>query len=974
LVQFKARVDGAGDARMHILPQGTAGWDWGRVVYSGICAPATVGFVPAQAVVSAPEGCHRLRLRCQLDGSAVTAWFRDLSIVQVTPRIALPRLAELISVDGHPGEPAWMQAPLCGLFHKLGQGLAEAEPATLARLASDGHTLWLACRATEPDPAGLATGQAACGAPWDDDCLEVFLSADRRKYLHLIVTAAGVRWARWRGGDQDSTSWYPLATDLAPDPASWQAAVQVDAQEVRWEVAVSLDAILGNRGGEVPLFCNVARHRSRPAGAVWSSWALLPGQTYHVPRDFATVVVQRTPTPQAAAIPAAATLDFTTRLSVPVVLLAGAPVELAAGAGRFPLPGRWRIEAGPWPLAASVADLLADRATCSGGDEAVLRLVAGDPGAIPRLAGPEAFTLTLANRTATVLARERAGMLRGVASLILMASRAQATPGADLPALRLADGPAIADRGWYADAEGSLAQLKEKIDVAYLLRLNRIFIYLDAWNYARFPFAAIAATDAKDPPLPLAAWQEVFAYARDRGIDPIPHLSVYQGARWWLLRQAYAHLAAGSDPARNRGDRRSLDVANPEALAVALRLQQELVDALHPTGIAIGCDETHYSETISSAAARAKGWKPSDWLVAAITASADHLRSQGVAVYAWGDMLDPGQNGGHLDLSGPALLARLPRDLIVLDWKYEGSNDNALDYPSLRLFRQSGRRTIGCPWYKVANVVHMAESVRRYGADGICATTWSSSVPERFLPEFARSLALTAWAAWSPEETDPARMTGIPDAAEADARRRADPAPGPAARPLEAPAAALTAGPELMRVLGLPVDADPAFLRAPLRHPRGVVLQPFLSDGQPAALVAARQAGPAAVIATRGQTMRALTLLHTATPVQVSTSMPDNRKAFKDRAAGAYTVRYADGGSERITITYRHQVSAVNDPALGTAQDPVLFGTLSGSRFISIAATTWVNPHPRRPVAAIELEPAPAPEMALVLLAASLEP
>jgi hypothetical protein len=345
-------------------------------------------------------------------------------------------------------------------------------------------------------------------------------------------------------------------------------------------------------------------------------------------------------------------------------------------------------------------------------------------------------------------------------------------------------------------------------------------------------------------------------------------------------------------------------------------------------------------------------------VVAAYTANHSFLKRQGVRMYLWADMFDPDMNGHRLDLSGRELLARLPLDSTTfLDWKYEGRYDRMSDYPSLGFLRDAGAEVMGCAWYYPNNIASMAGSVRRYGALGLCATSWWKTDPAVLTTELRRGLALSAWAGWSPDAAHLATLSQVPDAPVAYALPRTDANLGPPcahARSLT-PAGALAGEEDLVRLMGLPPGSRLDFLARPLRTVRGLTPIPFSAGGRPAALLAGGDAGSVPV----GGLVRALTFVHAAGHLPIvaggGRAMVENERRFAGRLAGEYVVRYEDGGEERIPLALRREIGAVNDTALGRAQDPCIFATVGGRHFVGIASYTWPNPHPSRPVREVGL-------------------
>ena len=93
------------------------------------------------------------------------------------------------------------------------------------------------------------------------------------------------------------------------------------------------------------------------------------------------------------------------------------------------------------------------------------------------------------------------------------------------------------------------------------------------------------------------------------------------------------------------------------------------------------------------------------WLHAKVT-------SHGKRMMVWGD---------HL-LHMPAILDRLPKDIVVLDWQY----CNWATFPSLSFLKERGFEVIGCPFNRYDNIRPMTLDCRRRGMAGVLDTIWAA--------------------------------------------------------------------------------------------------------------------------------------------------------------------------------------------------------------------------------------------------------
>lgn len=746
--------------------------------------------------------------------------------------VIVPVVDDPLAVDGRLDEAFWASAVVCRPFHVLGKA---AQPSTLrceALLAVQSGDLCIGYRLEEPEPEAIRTSMTQSIAIYHDDCVETFLSPDRdgHRLVHLLVNARGNRHWEQRSGAPPSPTWYPMG--LVAGDGRWAAQAAIDRFGRCWtaEMRICLQDVVGSTvSGRTRLYLNLTRHRPR-GSEMHMTWAPMGGGTYLDPQAFLPVEVML-PASVEAASRASARLEVTNQLTIPDLLLPGVPVRILPRTGVHRLPGAWIFTDVGVAISETVRSLMAERSVIPGRPPATCRLaVSPEVFADPALSAeerrllevPEAFRLEFTDGRVDIAGRTRDGVLRGLASYAMIAARTRAG-GADPRALVVYDAPRMPFRAWHLTVTRPAARLREVLDAAFLLRLNHVLISVDSFDGdTPFPFTVASIGD---PSRTTAEWVEAFAYARERGIEPIPYLASWGRTQYITRKKEYRHLQTPELARSIQPKTRNLDVANPEAVALMLALQGELVEKLRPKALCVGFDEVNYADMIGSPMAQANRWKPSDWIVAALTANANFLRSKGVEMLVWGDMFDPGQNGRYLDQTGPDLLARLPQDMTILDWKYEGSFDRATEFPSIAMFKDSGRRTVGCPWFQPNNIARMARSVQIHGADGLCLTSWNGTNLDQLPPELARALGLTAWLAWSPGDGDLARLPLPPEALLRFAGPAGHPGLSPpgVARALPLPADAMVTG-VLAEFLGLPAGSDlGAVHRAAASH-RGVVL------------------------------------------------------------------------------------------------------------------------------------------------------
>ena len=134
-----------------------------------------------------------LRVSCllaTLSPCFVTAAPAEIRTHRITRAAAPPR------IDGVLDDDCWQTALVLADFGLLGGGQAKADvPPTRAMLTYDADYLYVAYRCGGPPSSRLVVKtRTHDGRTWMDDCVEMFFnpSGDRRRYVQIVINAAGV--------------------------------------------------------------------------------------------------------------------------------------------------------------------------------------------------------------------------------------------------------------------------------------------------------------------------------------------------------------------------------------------------------------------------------------------------------------------------------------------------------------------------------------------------------------------------------------------------------------------------------------------------------------------------------------------------------------------------------------------------------------------------------------------------------------
>ena len=223
--------------------------------------------------------------------------------------------------------------------------------------------------------------------------------------------------------------------------------------------------------------------------------------------------------------------------------------------------------------------------------------------------------------------------------------------------------------------------------------------------------------------------RELDLFCAMHGIDLVPNQNSFGHLERWLVKPEYNHLAElphGGAPLPWGGfkkDPTTLCPTDPASLDFLAGLYDELLPNFESRLFNIGCDETFdlLGEGRSSAAVKEKGEGRVylDFLLKV----AELVRKRGKRPMFWGDVI----------LRHPELVPELPKDLIALDWGYEG-NHPFMDEAAK--FAAAGLDFYVCPgtssWNSLAgrvenmreNMIAAERAGHLHGARGFMVTDW----------------------------------------------------------------------------------------------------------------------------------------------------------------------------------------------------------------------------------------------------------
>ena len=275
------------------------------------------------------------------------------------------------------------------------------------------------------------------------------------------------------------------------------------------------------------------------------------------------------------------------------------------------------------------------------------------------------------------------------------------------------------------DKVPTMGTLKQLVEILEKFNYNQLQLYTEH----TFAYSKHEAVWKDASPMTAQEIRELDLFCAMHGIDLVPNQNSFGHLERWLVRPEYNHLAElprGGAPLPWGGfkkDPTTLCPTDPASIDFLAGLYDELLPNFESRLFNIGCDETFdlLGEGRSAAAVKEQG--EGRVYLEFLLKVAELVRKRGKRPMFWGDVI----------LRHPELVPELPKDLIALDWGYEG-NHPFMDEAAK--FAAAGLDFYVCPgtssWNSLAgrvenmreNMIAAERAGHLHGAKGFMVTDW----------------------------------------------------------------------------------------------------------------------------------------------------------------------------------------------------------------------------------------------------------
>jgi hexosaminidase len=373
---------------------------------------------------------------------------------------------------------------------------------------------------------------------------------------------------------------------------------------------------------------------------------------------------------------------------------------------------------------------------------------------------PEGYALRIRPSEIEIAFREIPGLRAAMATLRQLFREY----GARLPCLEIRDWPDFARRGVMLDiSRGRVPKLETLLDLAERLadfKINELQLYTEhTFAYRKYKpvwrnWGALTAGEIR----------KLDARCRQLGIDLVPNQNSFGHLRYFLEHPPLKKLAEVAQPYEDPSGefvRRPSTLApnQPGTIPFLRGLFDELLPNFSSQFFNVGCDETWdlgRGQSKELCRTKGKGVVYLDFLQR-VHREVSNRRKR---MMFWGDII----------LKYPALVRKLPKDIIGLNWGYEANHPFERE---AALFAKSKIPFYVCPgtstWMTlvgkhdnaIANLRHAARAGRKHGAIGYLITDWGDGGHPQPLAVSWLPFAVGAAMAWCEKSFEESNLTHI---------------------------------------------------------------------------------------------------------------------------------------------------------------------------------------------------------------------
>lgn len=293
-------------------------------------------------------------------------------------------------------------------------------------------------------------------------------------------------------------------------------------------------------------------------------------------------------------------------------------------------------------------------------------------------------------------------------------------------ALEIFDEPDLPTRGFMMDISRdkipTMKTIYEIIDMMGLLKMNHFELYVEGFSYG---YPSFSRYWEDETPITVEEYQEIERYCQSKHIDLVPNQNGFGHMAPWLALEEFSDLAECPEGIHLWGTHRvpsTLDPLNPKSLELIKQMYADMLPYSKSQYFNMNFDEP-FELGKGKSKEYCKEHGLGNCYVDFVLKAYEEIKKYNKTPLIWGDVL----------LKHPEVLDRLPKDMIFIDWGYDGN------YPfskNLKIISQQNIKFMAAPgttsWCSLAgrtmdmlmNIYNACLYTKKYNGQGVLLTDW----------------------------------------------------------------------------------------------------------------------------------------------------------------------------------------------------------------------------------------------------------
>jgi hypothetical protein len=346
--------------------------------------------------------------------------------------------------------------------------------------------------------------------------------------------------------------------------------------------------------------------------------------------------------------------------------------------------------------------------------------------------GTQAYHLSVKPNTIKIEYGDSSGLFYALTTLKQLAIQSSNR----IPCVYIEDNPDLLIRGALLDiSRGKVPQLKtafKMVDYLSDLKYNHLEFYLEGFSFAYPSFKNLWAKT--ETPFTPEEFKALDKYCRDRFIELVPNQNSLGHMNAWLATSDFKDLAECPDGYKFLGliDMKStLAPKNPKSLDLVKKMSEDLLPNFSSEKFNVDLDEPFELGKNKNHPINDPKQITQIYLDYAAQLNT-YVELKGKKMWMWGDVIS----------RNPEFASKIPRDITLLEWRYEDFQDFA---KICKKYQESKLHYLVCPgtssWSSytgrtdnmLKNVENSVHSAIQYGALGMLITDWGDTPHLQYL-------------------------------------------------------------------------------------------------------------------------------------------------------------------------------------------------------------------------------------------------